>query len=264
MQHFIWANANLVTRHRGTMPIILTCPHDGTETPAGVTERREASNPPECFQFRKGTDTNAATITEGVATAILNATGLSPYVVIARFARKFIDANRGEACAFQDDHAKPFYDEYHDRISGYVGQILEQNDNRGFLFDIHGTGGDAGDPADIYLGTANGATLVPGFDRRKLFMQHGIQGLLKWARHRVPAPGGGTAGFQYVVSPATDSAAETPGLTGGFTVRHYGSRLNSIQIEIVTALRNEVEKRALLIEDLASILVNFVRRHAPF
>src|SRR5262245_53512501 len=106
-----YSETRLVKRHQGTMPIVLTCPHDGTETPPDV-DPREEDNPENCRPFRDGRDLRSAEITERVAQRILDQTGLSPYVVIARFRRRFIDANREERCAFLDPDGKPFYDEY--------------------------------------------------------------------------------------------------------------------------------------------------------
>lgn len=266
MQIITYSEHLLVKRHRGTMPVILTCPHDGTETPAGVHERSEDDTPSNC-QFKTGRDTHSAEITEAVAQRILEWTGLSPYVVIARFHRKFIDANRKEECAFTDSDARPFYNEYHTRISGYVTQILSQNNDRGFLFDIHGTSVLDEDPADIYLGTANGGTLRPGFNRRNLFMQHGIHGLLKWARHLRPVlslVGAPVEVFSYRVSPADEGANETGPVNGGFTVRHYGATMSSVQIEVASTIRNDTTLRQFFIDDLAWAIANFVRRHAPF
>lgn len=259
MQIVTYSDNRLVKRHRGTMPVILTCPHDGSESPPNVRERTSAATPEGC-NFTIARDSDTADITEAVAQKILDMTGLSPYVVIARFHRRFIDANRRVGCAFIDSDAQLFYDEYHNRIAGYVDQILSQNHNRGFLFDIHGTGVIDDDPADIYLGTANGSTLLPSFDRSSLFMQHGLHGLLKWARHqprREPM-------FQYRVSPVNEAVAETSEVNGGFTIRNYGSSINSIQVELASTVRDNGEKQAFVVEDLASAISNFVRRHAPF
>lgn len=262
MRIVTYARRRLVSRHRGTMPVILTCPHDGSESPAGVRERTRSDTPRGC-RFRTGRDTDTAHITEAVAQKILEATGLSPYVVIARFHRKFIDANRREACAFTDSDAKPFYDEYHSRISEYIAQILRQNQDRGFLFDIHGTNVIDDDPADIYLGTANGTTLRPDLDRVDIFKQHGLHGLLKSARNRTGIGGLGPI-QQYRVSPRNSRSRETGQVSGGFTVRNYGTSITSIQLEIASPVRSDWEKRALVIEDLAFSIANFVRRHAPF
>jgi len=262
MQIVTYAERRLVKRHRGTMPVILTSPHDGSEEPANVDERTIEETPGGC-NFKKSRDRETAAITEAVAQRILDLTGLSPYVVIARFHRNFIDANRSATCAFIDSDAQPFYDEYHNRIEGYLNQVLDQNQNRGFLFDIHGTNVIEDDPADLYLGTANGKSLVEGFDRRTIFMQHGLHGLLKWSRHQKDA-GGTSQVFRYVVSPVDETVTETSEVSGGFTVRNYGPRINSIQIEIADTIRDDAENRGFLIDDLAFAIINSVRRYAPF
>lgn len=264
MQVVTYEEDHLVKRHLGTMPVILTCPHDGTQSPAGVQARTREATPDGC-QFTVLRDLQTTFITRSVAQKILDLTGLSPYVVMASFHRKFIDANRPRSpvnCAFTDPDALPFYDEYHNRIAGYVNQILVQNANRGFLFDIHGKREIVEDPADIYLGTDNGGSLRPGFDRDSIFMQHGFQGLLKSARRETgPAP---APVFQYRLSPADAASPETGSVDGGFTVQRYGAVINSIQVEIADTIRNDDQKRLFVIEDLAFSIINSVRRYAPF
>jgi hypothetical protein len=244
------------------MPVILTCPHDGAQSPAGVEERTDEATPAGC-QFTKLRDLETAQITESVAQKILDLTGLSPYVVIASFHRRFIDANRPVECAFNDSDARPFYDEYHGRITGYVNEIRQQNGNHGFLFDIHGKRLIESDPADIYLGTDNGGSLLPGFDRDNLFMQHGFAGLLMSVSREIegaPAP----PAFQYRVSPANATTPENASVDGGFTIRHYGAFINSIQVELADTVRLDDEKRLFVVEDLAFSIINFVRRYTPF
>ena len=262
MQIVTYSETRLVKRHRGTMPVILTSPHGGSESPANVSERTDAATPAGC-DFVTSRDNETATITEAVAQTILDLTGLSPYVVIARFHRRFVDANRSRNCAFNDLDAQPFYDEYHNRVSSYINQIRDQNQSRGFLFDIHGTRVLEDDPADIYLGTVNGDSLLPNFQRGNLFMQHGLHGLLTWARHPTGAGGLGPV-FQYRVSPANETTPETSAVNGGFTIRNYSSLVNCIQIELASTVRDRGEKQAFVVEDLAFGIVNFVRRHVPF
>jgi len=178
MQTVTYQEDHLVKRHRGTMPVILTCPHDGNKEPPGVEERKKAATPDGC-QFTTKSDLQTALITQSVAEKILDLTDLSPYVVMASFDRKFIDANCARSpvnCAFTDPAARPFYDQYHNRIADFVNEIRGQNDNQGFLFDIHGKVEIPEDPADIYLGTDNGGSLLPGFDRASIFMQRGLKG----------------------------------------------------------------------------------------
>lgn len=251
------AGSLLVDVHRGNMPLLLTCPHDGHEGPFGVPERTGA--PPGC-DFQKKRDLRTALVTERVAMKIWQATGRSPYVVVARFHRKFIDANRASECAYAAAQAAPFYEGYHSRVAAYVAEILRQNAGKGFLFDVHGTREIMSDRADVYIGTCNGATLLAGFDRRSIFMQHGLHGLLTSVAPAAP----GRERRAYRVSPANDSAFETSNVSGGFTVRHYGSLINSIQLEIADTIRTDESRRDTFADDLALCLVDFVRRHAPF
>lgn len=263
MQIISYSENLLVKRHRGTMPIILTAPHGGSESPPNVQERSQKNGCDLKIKKDKKTDI----ITEGVAQRILQLTGLSPYVVQAKFHRKFIDANRELKCAFTDSNAKGFFDEYHNRIAKYVSQILEENDNRGFLFDLHGVNTEnlASDKpkADIYLGTNNGGTLQPSFKREDLFKTHGLHGLLKASEHQTSTGGANTV-FKYTIYPKNESETEEF-LDGGFTVINsvkFG--INCIQIELADTIRDNDEKRSFIIEDLAFAMINFVRRHAPF
>ena len=262
MQIVTYEECHLVKRHRGAMPVILTCPHGGKKAPPGVEVRTEEETPTGCH-FNLSRDAETDLITESVAQQILDLTGLSPYVVIAEFHRRYIDANRTERCAFTDPAAQPFYAEYHGRVTGYVDEIRRQNANLGFLFDIHGFRQIRSDPIDIHLGTDNGKSLLPGFDRASLFVQHGLAGLLISARH-VNAGAPELPPFQYKVFPADAETPENRSFDGGFTVRHYGAFINSIQIEIANVIREDAERRQFLINDLAFAVVNFARRHAPF
>lgn len=265
MQIVTYAKDKLVKRHRGTMPIILTAPHGGSERPPNVNARTDAATPATCDgreRFVVGKDDGTAEVTEAVASKILSTTGLSPYVVIAEFSRNFVDGNRSEACAFTDPRAKPFYDEYHSRIDGYLKQILDQNDGRGFLFDIHGTAVLSENPADIFLGTAHRKTLQEGYDYDRLFAQHGLQGLLEWTR--LPSLSGTGKAFEFKVSPTRADEDEVGPVSGGRTVLRYGGRVNAIQIEITPPFRTQARKFEYLVEALSNAMIHSVRRYAPF
>ena len=250
----------LVTHHRGTLPIVLTCPHDGEKTPAVVSERTKDKTPKTC-PFKTVRDRRTADITRRVAEDVLSRTGLSPYVVIAQFGRKFIDANRPVECAYTHPSGKPYYQAYHSQIAAYVQEVVDQNAGRGFLFDIHGTKTIASDPADIYLGTDDGATVtMAGFKRQDLFAQHGLRGLLAAAAYL----GGTDAPITFRVSPAAKNVKETTEVTGGFTVREYSKVLNCVQIELANTMRDTDAAVDRTVDALAWALVNFVRRYVPF
>ncbi len=256
----------MVSRHQGTLPILLTCPHDGGDSPSGVSERTDALTPSDCTggrSFNADRDVGTREITRRVAQRMYEVWGESPYVVIAEFQRRFVDANRpahptnSRNCAFVDADARKYYDEYHKRIDDYVTHILNHNGNKGFLFDIHGTGRLDEDPADVYIGTQNGATLRSDFDRRELFMRRGLVGLLRAATHTSDVFG---SVFRFAISPASVGATETGAVSGGFTVGEYGRRINAIQLEHVPEIRSG-GLLDILIEEYAYSLVNFCMQH---
>jgi hypothetical protein len=78
-----YEKTNLVSRHRGTLPVILSCPHDGKEVPRGVSKRTGAN--PDCPPFKTSRDLHTREITQGIAQRLLDVFGEAPYVVIAEF-----------------------------------------------------------------------------------------------------------------------------------------------------------------------------------
>ena len=246
MRKIEYSETRLVSRHHGTLPVLLTCPHDGNQVPTGVPPRTES--PAGCPPLELDRDQRTRAVTEGVAQRLLDLTGEAPSVVIAEFDREYVDANRSVECAFerpaQPSDAQKFYDEYHDTIRAFIDDIHAENGGLGLLFDIHGTGGIEGTPADLYLGTVNGLTVkrLVRADSKAMQRRRSLRGLLE------------AAGYAVV--------AEAPQLLGGYTVRTYGSDhpngLDAIQIEIALPLRKEPPQREALIEHLAQAIARLV------
>ena len=254
MWRIAYEETNLVSRRRGTLPVILSCPHDGKEAPAGVP-KRTGSNP-DCPPFKISRDLHTRAITEGVAQRLLEMFQEAPYVVIAEFHRQYIDANRPSSCAFEAFAAQPFYDEYHRTLRSFVNEIRAENGELGLLFDIHGTRVIENDPADLYLGTDNGQSVqrLQKIDRQLLWRRRSLRGML------------GPEAAGYVVSPKQQDAPETPEVDGGYTIRTYGSShsdgLDAVQIEIASPVRDRKDKREALIEHLAGAIGTLVDRYA--
>jgi N-formylglutamate amidohydrolase len=250
MRTITYEETNLVSRHRGTLPAILTCPHGGDKEPPGVPNKRTGVGLPADCRFEANTDRFTRTITRGVAQLLFDVFGEAPYVVIADFDRAFIDANRrAPECAFEDPDARPFFDEYHNTVRSLVDKIRADNGGLGLLFDIHGTTQIASDPADVYLGTLNGQSISSLLGRDSLAMsrKRSLPGLLREAG--------------YVVSA---KIPET--LRGDFTLETYGSSnangVDAIQIETESTLRTDDGKREVYIEDLAYAITSLVARYA--
>src|SRR4030095_3156133 len=88
----------------------------------------------------------------GIAAELGRLTGRDPYLVVARFARKYIDANRPPELGLEDPRARPYYDYYQHSIRRFVDEI-RANYPAGLLIDVHG---QAKDPDVIMRGTLNG------------------------------------------------------------------------------------------------------------
>jgi N-formylglutamate amidohydrolase len=241
-----YSRAKFVSSHPGTLPVILTCPHDGNENP-GVPERTGSASG--CPPFTKRRDLHTRQITEGVAQLVLDLFGEAPYVVIAEFHRRYIDANRSPDCAYEDPKAKQYYDEYHATIRNFVSEIRAENGGLGLFFDIHGTDNE---PDTIFLGTGDGSTIARllQVDPQAMWRRRSLRGFLEAA--------------SYKVSPQKPGIPET--LPGGFTVRTYGSSnsdgLDAIQIEIGSRLRKDGLEREVLTEVLAYATNSLVARYA--
>ncbi|MDM0001182.1 N-formylglutamate amidohydrolase [Variovorax sp. J22P240] len=244
---------NLVARHRGTLPVLITCPHGGVADVPGVPLPRSGR---EGCLFEPSRDVDTNLIAAGAAQRVLEIFGEAPYAVIAEFHRKFIDANRSRECGFEVDAAAPFYDEYHDTVRAFVDEIRADNGGLGLLFDIHGTGGIPSDPAQIFLGTArdeeDGIARLRAADPQVLARRRSLRGFLEGAGYRV--------------SPPDPNGTEVPQFNGGFTIRTYGSShpdgLDAMQLEITRPLRTDPLERGRLIEVLAFAFGNLVSRYA--
>jgi N-formylglutamate amidohydrolase len=189
-----------------------------------------------------------------VAQSILKNFSKAPYVVIAEFARKYIDANRAPGCAYDSTNAQIYYNEYHNTIRKYVDEIRAQNNGAGFLFDMHASVVFPDDPADVYLGTDNGNTIkhLLQLDPNAMWGSFSL-------RHYLTSAG-------FVVSPKIPGQKENIHLNGGYTVHTYGSSnqggIDAIQIEMASSVRDVIEKRHVLIQTLADAIGNIVTHYA--
>jgi N-formylglutamate amidohydrolase len=240
----------MVRRHAGSLPVLLTSPHGGTAQPPGILPRKGA--PAGCPPFNTSRDNFTQEITTGVAQLLLGTLGEAPYVVIAGYHRKYIDANRSARCAFDNPAARPFYAEYHQTIRDFIDLIQAENRSQGFLFDIHGTAVIEDDPADVYIGTDNGDSV-----RRIL----SADPLVIWGRRSLRAL---LQAAGYTVSPATPDIPETPQVNGGFTTSTYGSShsngLDAMQIEIAEPIRRNATRRKEFIEHFGRAVASLAAR----
>jgi N-formylglutamate amidohydrolase len=255
MSAITYTRTLLVDRLRGTLPVLLACGHDGAERPDGVPARTGEGLPAGCA-FHPERDLRVADLTRAVVEQLWGRAGEAPYVVIAAFHRKYVDANRSEVCAVEADAARAYYREYHAVLRGFMDEIRAENDGIGLLLDLHGATRQPEAPADIYVGTENGKTVAAlreGAGEDALYRRRGLVGLLQAAG--------------YALLPGEAGRPEHPAFTGGYTVETYGSHradgIDAIQLEIAAELRRSAASRARLATELAGVIASLLPRWLP-
>ena len=237
----------LITAWPGLLPIILSAPHGGREGIPEVPLRRGIG----AAQFTTERDSNTAELAELVAGKIAERLGAKPFLVIARFERKYVDANRPEAGAYESAEAKPYYDAYHRAIAAASSKI-RQSWSAGLLLDIHGQRAEAD---TIFRGTDNGRS-VTALQRRS-------------GREALTGPKSILAQMAlkgYRIDPSVGANDRERRYTGGYTTRTYGSHrgsgIDAIQLEFGANLRakNNIERTA---DDLAHAIEIFAKAYIP-
>jgi N-formylglutamate amidohydrolase len=231
-------SADLVLASEGTLPIIITAPHGGREAIPGVMPRDTAGKPAGGRGFVTDGDTNTDTLALGIAAEIKALTGKEPYIVLAKFMRRFVDANRPPAIAFDNPAARPYYDAYHDAIRRFIDDVRMKYP-AGLLIDVHG---QKKDPNVVMRGTQNGRTVARLLARAGIGAVTGRNGIF-----------GGLEADGFKVFPANNvppaGTSENGGYNGGYTVGTYGSQnpdgIDAVQMEFGSRYRrNEVVIKA--------------------
>lgn len=235
------AASKLVTVQQGALPIILSAPHGGTEDVPGVSPRKGEGLPTGGSGFFAGRDGNTEELAAAISDAVEKAMGKKPYLVAAKFHRKFIDANRPPEIAYEDPKAKPTYDAYRDQLAAYCREVKKQH-GRGLLLDVHGQGAMKD---TIIRGTKDGKTVT-----------------LLTSRYGTPAHTGPKSFFGLLaangckVFPANLTDAEYASLNGGNIVQTYGSGdygIDAIQLEFGGDFRDKAKLKATADKVAASV-----------
>jgi N-formylglutamate amidohydrolase len=239
---------DLIVIRRGTVPIIVSAPHGGRKAIPGVPPRKGKGVP----KFKTDPDTNTAELAEAVAAQLERRLGGKPFVVIAHFARKYLDANRPPEGAYESDKAKPYYDAYHKALADAC-RAVRKRWGRGLLLDLHGQGAEA---EVVFRGTADGKTvklLLDRFGTAALSGRSSVLGRLERQGYEV-IPAGGS------------KDKEDKRFNGGYTVRTHGSHqkggIDAIQLEWGRSHRAK-EALETTAKDLAAAVRAFCVKYLP-
>ena len=237
--------ASMVIASSGTLPLILTVPHDGGASLGSTPERTRGRSK----QYKIGRDVGTRALAEQIAAHLEARFGKRPYIVIAGFHRKYLDANRVQQDAMQSPEALPAYRAYHDQIAAFVADAKRRFPVGALLVDVHG---QAEEPDIIFRGTQDGVTttaLLKRFGATVLSGEKSILGVLE------------AKGYQVHPPVAANTLKEDPRFLGAYTVHAYGSHrplgIDAIQLEFGARIR----KQPRLPQDVADALHTFMRQH---
>ena len=229
------------------LPIILSAPHGGRQSIPGVAVRRGLA----VAQFATGRDNNTDELTETIGVELEKKLNGKPFLIVARFERKYLDANRPSQSAYESAQVKLYYDDYHNALREAHGRVSREW-GRGLLLDIHGQGAEA---EAIYRGTGNGktvASLTQRFGTQAIVGPKSIFGQLER--------------MGYKVLPSTTHSHKEQRYVGGYIVQTYGSNrgrsVDAIQLEIGTKLRARANLRRTA-SDLAEAIAVFAQAYLP-
>ncbi len=213
----------------GELPVLITAPHGGTTGIAGVPVREVRQG--ERVTLRRDELTNRLAM--HMADELERRLGKRPYLVVAEFSRKSLDANRPEATAYQHRAAAAHYQDYHGEISRFTEEIRKKW-GHGLLLDLHAQWQR---PEAIMRGTRDGHT-VSGLLKRR-----GWEGLLG----RESLLGSLRASGVDLFPPPGESEGRWTHI-GSFTVVTHGrDGIDGLQLEIGSGLcdsENDVQQLA--------------------
>lgn len=219
------AASDFIVIQEGKLPVILSAPHGGQMEIPGVAPRKGEGLQKGASGFRTERDVNTELLAFEVAAALEKKLGKKPYFVVAKFHRRYIDANRPTDIAVEDPKAKEVYDAYHATLAKFCEEVRRAF-GHGLALDIHG---QSSAKDTVFRGTQNGKTaraLVERFGEKVHAGPESFCGLL--------------AAQGFTVKP-TDTSRETAGFTGGYITQTCGARegIGAIQLEFGSDLRKK-------------------------
>lgn len=243
------AKSDLVTAQAGTLPIVLTAPHGGTRRVPGATTRQGTA----VERFVTVRDTNTSELAEKIADALERELGARPAIIVARFHRSYIDANRAPADAYEGDVTKPHYDAFHEETQRAVDDAVKHW-GRALLIDVHG---QSQEPDAIFRGTMNGRSVKSLRERFGDEVLLGPDSLFAQFKSR---------GYRIIPDPIAPEIGEETRFSGGYITQTYGSNaqplVDAIQIEVGANFRKEatLDKTA---DDIAKSIAVFAKKYLP-
>ncbi len=193
--------SDLVEVVDGDLPIVITAPHGGVLPIPGADERKDTTLP----QFVTVLDTRTDDLARETAKQVEKEFGKKPFVIIAKFARKYADANRPAKYGAESEAARLVHAKYHEAVRKAVDGVKSKF-GKGILLDIHGQGADK---ETVFRGTQNLKT-VTGVSDESLFGPKSFLGMIE------------SQGIKVFPTMKDAHEKENSKFDGGYTVQMYG------------------------------------------
>ncbi|MCS7022958.1 MAG: N-formylglutamate amidohydrolase [Gemmataceae bacterium] len=240
----------LVTVEPGTLPVVFSVPHGGSQVIPHTSPRRGLGLAD--FQtVRDGWTIELATACAAEMEGLLKG---RPWLIIAQADRQYVDVNRPPERAYESPNAQAVYRRYHQSVAAACQQV-RQRWGSGLLLDLHGQGEF---PEAICRGTLNGQTVRLLLDRHGWAALTGKRGLLGYLQRQ---------GYKTLPDcSATTQNREVPHYRGGYIVTTYGSHtdqgLDAVQLEIGIRLREQGRWKETA-RDLANAIALWLEEFLP-
>ncbi len=213
--------SDLVEVVEGNLPIVITAPHGGASAIPGAVERTDKSLP----GFVTVTDTRTDTLARETALEVEKYFDKKPWVVIAKFSRKYTDANRPAKYGAESDAAREQHKLYHEAVRHAVDSVRTKF-GKGILVDFHG---QAADKEFVFRGTQNLKSVGVVSDE----MLSGEKSFLRVLEK---------LGVKITPDASHARDKEHPKFNGGHTVQTYGlgqaNGIFAIQLEFGSSYRS--------------------------
>jgi hypothetical protein len=272
-QEISWGSGNYTSYQQGTLPIIISVPHGGYDSPISIPDRT-------CPGAVLVRDAFTLELSEQINQAFLELTGCVPYIITCHISRRKVDCNRNLADGTcNNSQAMVIYNDYHNFIKQAQQNAIHVFDKDLFFIDLHGHGHTLQRIELGYLLFADELNRSDAFlDSDAAIRESSIQSLVprnvRQFGHAALIRGSsslgtllGNSGFPSVPSTQIPSPGNDPYFSGGFITANYTSyaplnQVPGLQMELnFTGIRDTPENRRHFARTLAITLLDYLNIH---
>lgn len=258
--------SGLVELWPGTLPVVLSAPHGGTNKPAEIPDRSYGT---------MNVDRFTRPLAYAVRDAFIKKYGEAPPLVVCLLARKKVDCNREIVEGAQSNKlAEQVWTEFRDGIIAAEKAVLKKQPH-GIFFDIHAHGHPA-QRTELGYGLTSAELAwpdkklnVPEIERRSAVRLLSETSPLTFAEFiRGPQSFGAlleSHGIPATPSPQRPLKTREKFFSGGYNIRTHGSAdgagLDAIQLETPGEVRTNAAARTAFARALADATGEYLLKH---